>query len=145
MKKIVIDSCIFMKLFLHEKDSEKAIDFLSTILTKRTAILAPELFFYEVFSAAMREELVSLKEVMLMLQKYKMSGLKLVEPDLATIKTAKEITRSGHKKSGFPSFYDSIYQALAITNDCDFVTTDKKHHKKTKKFGNIRLLSELVE
>lgn len=49
----------------------------------------------------------------------------------------------GHEKSGFPSFYDSTYHAIAILNNCNFVTSDKKHYDKTKGLGHIELFNNI--
>jgi len=48
------------------------------------------------------------------------------------------------KKSGFPSFYDASYHALAITHECQFITADKRHIAKAKGFGHVTLLSDWV-
>jgi hypothetical protein len=53
-----------------------------------------------------------------------------------------EICESGHDKSGFPSFYDASYHALAINNDCYFITADKRHFNITQQLGHIVLLSD---
>jgi predicted nucleic acid-binding protein len=53
-----------------------------------------------------------------------------------------EICRTGHIKSGFPSFYDACYHALAMIHDCHFITADKRHFSKTHQLGNIVLLSD---
>ena len=52
------------------------------------------------------------------------------------------IVSDGQKNSGFPSLYDSVYHALAINNNCHFVTADKRHEAKTKQFGHIVLLDQ---
>ena len=55
-----------------------------------------------------------------------------------------KMTKHGHKKSGFPSFYDCIYHALAIHEKCTFITSDEKHFDKThKKFGHVKLLKNV--
>jgi predicted nucleic acid-binding protein len=58
------------------------------------------------------------------------------------IKQTINITNEGHPNSGFPSFYDSAYHALAIELDSVFVTADKRHKAKTETFGHIVLLHE---
>lgn len=64
----------------------------------------------------------------------------VVSPSLSLWKRAQETCRDGHKNSGFPSMYDSIYHAIAIEANGVFVTADKKHFAKTKQHGNICLL-----
>ena len=46
--------------------------------------------------------------------------------------------------SGSPSFYDACYHSIALLNNCDFITADKKHYEKTKALGNIRLLQDVA-
>ncbi len=87
---------------------------------------------------------VSLESVFECLEMYKSVCLNVAELDLESSQKAKEMTTKGHEKSGYQSFYDSVYHALAIQNNCDFITADKKHHAKAKEFGNIKLLSEVV-
>ncbi len=48
-------------------------------------------------------------------------------------------------KSGHPSFYDCTYHALAIERSCDFITSDIKHIKKSKKLGFIKDLDDLYK
>ena len=62
--------------------------------------------------------------------------------DYDSIEKAIEICEAAHKKSGFPSFNDSSYHALAILNDCQFITADKRHISKTQKIGHTILLSD---
>lgn len=48
------------------------------------------------------------------------------------------ITKDGHEKSGYPTFNDSMYHAIAITEDALFITADKRHYEKTSQLGNIK-------
>ena len=50
MKKFVVDSCVFAKLFLAEKDREQAINFFLTANQERWQLLVPTLFEYEVLN-----------------------------------------------------------------------------------------------
>ncbi len=73
---------------------------------------------------------------------YQLANFELIEMDYDSIEKAIEICEAGHKKSGFPSFYDSSYHALAILNDCQFITADKRHISQTQKVGHTILLSD---
>jgi predicted nucleic acid-binding protein len=103
-------------------------------------ILAPTLF-YEILASAIYTK-VDIVKVYALLEKQQKINLKLVEPDFASLQTAKAITDTGHPKSGYPSFYDAVYHALAINHDCKFITADVKHYEKTKRLGYIVLLSD---
>ena len=142
MEKIVIDSCIFAKIFLDEEDSDKAVSFLEKVINQGTEIILPFLYSYEVLSTVIKNKGNS-AEAFDILQSYEESVISLYKTDERLLQKTEEILQNGHIKSGFPYFYDSVYHALAIINDCDFVTADKAHYEKTKKLGNIKLLSDI--
>ena len=141
MKTLVIDANIFVKPFLQEEDSEKAREFLSVCLENDINLLVPSLFQYEAFSV-LRKKGIGYSLAKRTLLKFLNVNLKVVEFDLDIAEKAFEISSKGHKKTGFPTFYDSSYHALAMLNDCDFITADRRHYEKTKELGHIRLLSD---
>ena len=63
--------------------------------------------------------------------------IKIIVPNTSVRMKAIEMARKGHKKSGFPEFTDCLYHSLAILNNADFVTNDKKYISKVKLFGHI--------
>ena len=69
-------------------------------------------------------------------------SLNIVELNVEQWNIAGTMTQSGHQKSGFPSLYDSCYHALAIDNDCLFLTADKRHAAKTESFSHLQLLED---
>ena len=140
MEKIVIDSCVFAKLFLDEEGFEKVRVFIKTLCEDKVQILVPSIFTYEIFYIAQRYG-VDLDFITNLLETYKSFNLKEMALEGKTIAKAKEIiTNSSHPKSGFPSFYDASYHALAMVNECKFITADKKHYEKTKGEGFIELI-----
>ena len=141
MKTAVIDANIFVKAFLQEKDSEQAREFLACCLENAVGLLVPSLFEYEVFSV-LKQKNIDYSLAKNTLQKFLHANLKLVELNFELAEKAYEIAKRGHKKSGFPSFYDSCYHALALLKNCDFITADQRHFEKTKNLGNIKLLSD---
>jgi len=140
-KQIVLDSSVFCKLFLKEKDRQQAIDLIIALGEKDYQITVPSLFLYEVLSVAAISNYPTQLVHDLIIQHQKIN-LELIEIDSYTIKKAIEITDKGHPNSGYPSFYDATYHALAIQNACQFVTADKRHKAKADYFGNITLLAD---
>ncbi len=141
MPKVVLDSCIFCKLFLDEPDSKDAIDLITELSIKNYQVLVPSLFLYEVLSIANISPF-SLNKAYALITQYKLANLEILELEQQAISKAIEICELGHEKSGFPSFYDASYHALAITNMCQFITADKRHTAKAKSFGHITLLDD---
>jgi len=139
--KIVLDSNIFIKLFFKEEDRLQAIELIKELGKRNYQVLAPNLFLYEVLSVAAYSEFPTWSAYELIRQHQKVN-LQLVDIDEKTIRDAIGITEQGHRNSGYPSFYDSAYHALAIGNTCQFVTADKRHEAKTKQVGYITLLKD---
>ena len=143
MKTAVIDANIFVKTFLQEEDSEQARELLSFCLENDVSLLVPSLFQYEVLSV-LRQKDIDYSLARSTLNKFLNANLKVIEFSFDVAEKTFEISESGHEKSGFPSFYDASYHALAMLNDCDFITADKRHYEKTKELGNIKLLAEMT-
>lgn len=139
--KIVLDSCVFSKLFLKEHDSHQANALINTLISNKTQILVPSLFRYEVLATATVGN-YSIEDIYKLIVGFQKSILQTVELDDISLKLIDDICKSGHKKSGFPSFYDASYHALAIQHNCYFVTADKRHFTKTQQLGRILLLSD---
>ena len=139
--KVVLDSCVFSKYFLEEPDSQQANALIQNLLKNKIHILVPHLWVYEVLSTVSiaNYPVMGVYQLIIKLQK---SILHTVELDMLCVNLVMDICKTGHIKSGFPSFYDSSYHALAILNDCYFITADKRHFSKTEQLGNIVLLSD---
>ncbi|MEI6705857.1 MAG: hypothetical protein WCK96_01855, partial [Methylococcales bacterium] len=50
--KIVLDSCVFNKIFLQEPERDKAIALINHLTKQSYQIIAPSLFLYEVLAVA---------------------------------------------------------------------------------------------
>ena len=144
MEKIVIDSCVFVKLFLDEEDYEEARRLIYCLSEQNITILVPSVFTYEVYYIAQKYG-VDLDFIDQLLKDQQNYNLKELGLNNEIIETSKEIIQNtSNQKSGFPSFYDSTYHAIAILNECDFITADKKHYEKTKQLGHIKRLSDMT-
>lgn len=139
--KVVLDSSVFNKLFLQEYDRGEAIELIDEIRKNGYTILVPTLFLYEVLTIAGVSEFPT-KSVYELIKQSEKTNLKIISIDDQVIQKAINICETGHQKSGFPSFYDSSYHALAIVNNCQFVTSDKRHLAKTLQLGHVTLLKD---
>ena len=139
--KVVLDSCVFNKLFLEEDDRDQAIELITELTKQNYQVIVPSLFLYEVLTIASVSNFPTQQAYELITQ-YQTANLKLIELDQSCILKAIEICETGHQKSGFPSFYDASYHALAILNNCTFITADNRHISKTAQFGHIVLLKD---
>lgn len=139
--KVVLDSCVFNKLFLEEDDRDQAIELITELTNRNYQVIVPSLFLYEVLTIASVSNF-STQQAYALITQYQTVNLELIELDASCILKAIEISETGHKKSGFPSFYDASYHALAILNNCTFITADNRHISKTAQFGHIVLLKD---
>ena len=137
----VIDTSVFMKLFLEEKDSDQALAFFTDVNDRGDTLLIPALFQSE-FLSVLRAQNIDFTVAYGLLEDYLQANMVQVDYSRGLMSKALEIATYGHNKSGYPSIYDAIYHALAIINGCDFITADTKHYAKTKKLGHIRLLQD---
>ena len=142
MKQFVIDTSVFMKLFLEEDDSDKAVAFFIRANDNNDALLIPALFQSE-FVSVVKNQNIHFESAYDLLEEYLATSMTQLDDSRAVLNKALEITKHEYSKSGFPSVYDSIYHALAILNHCDFITADRRHYEKTKGLGNIQLLANM--
>lgn len=139
--KIVLDSCVFSKLFLEEADSYQASALIECVIQNNIQMIVPSLFVYEVLATVNIGGYFA-NEVYELIIDFQKTQLHTIELDKSCIEKTQQICETGHIKSGFPSFYDACYHALAIINDCYFITADKRHFRKTQQLGHIVLLSD---
>ena len=137
----VVDANVFAKLFIEEPDSGQARAFLKHCVENETPLLAPSLFTYEILQIAAYYG-YPLPKALDIINDYKAFSLNIVELNVEQWKIAGTMTQSGHQQTGFPSLYDSCYHALAVENNCLFLTADKRHAAKTESFGHLQLLKD---
>jgi predicted nucleic acid-binding protein len=138
---VVLDSCVFNKLFLLEDDRGHALEFLDFSRKNKTRLLAPSLFLYEVLAVAAASPFGA-DAAFDLIRQFQAAGFEITELDAKTVKQAIFIANSGHPKTGYPTFYDSAYHALALVLGGVFLTSDSKHLSKTASIGNVVLLRD---
>lgn len=138
---VVLDSCVFSKLFLAEPDRDQTIALIKELKNRNYEIVVPHLFFYEVMAVAIYSK-YDTEKVLNLVENLGKDTLRFIEPTSEMIKTSVAIADNGHPKSGYPSFYDSIYHAIALCLHSPFITADVRHYEKTKGLGCIVLLKD---
>lgn len=138
---VIVDASVFSKLVMEEQDSDEAIEFFAFAQAEGYFLSAPSLFLYE-FLAVVCSSGAGQDGAYAMFQKVFKAGFELVEMNDRVIRKALEIANTGHPKSGFPSFYDSAYHALAIERGAVFLTSDQRHAAKASGFGSVVLLKD---
>ena len=142
MNKVVLDANIFLKLVKRENDSEQARMLFKSIAREVISILVPHVVVNEVIHVCERDKL-DIEAVCSLFKGLIELNLSFVPVTSKLIDNTVSITQEGHEKSGYPTFSDSMYHAIAIQEDALFITADKRHYEKTKHLGNIRLLKDI--
>jgi predicted nucleic acid-binding protein len=137
----VLDSCVFNKLFLDEHDSGAATEFLAYARNHKMRLAAPSLFLYEVLAVAAASPFGA-GAAHLLVSKFRQSGFDIIEPEDSVVRRAIVIANSGHPKSGYPTFYDSAYHALALELGGTFLTSDQRHIAKAASHGGVVALRD---
>lgn len=142
MHKVVLDANVYIKLFKKEADSQQAINLLNRLVREVIPIVTPSIAVSETITTCEvnKQDITDVCDFFCALYD---SNISFVEMDDKLIKKTLDITSHGHYKSGFPTFNDSLYQAVAIQESALFITADKRHYEKTKHLGNIELLGNL--
>ncbi len=138
-QKVVIDANVLIKLFCEETDTATAQALFEYLVLEGIEICAPHLIITETMNVCLAKKVDS-KTVLNFFEAQLNNTLRLVDLDLDVVRKACEIAESGHAKSGFPSFNDSIYHAVAITEDATLITADHRHYEKAKGHGHIVIL-----
>lgn len=119
MKTYVVDVCVAVKWFVHEKYSEKA----ATLLNGSYSLSAPDYLLPEagnVFWGKIRFQEISLEEGQQALTAIQNAPIQLVDSKLLLQDAFDLANQSGR------SIYDCFYLALAIQEKCQMVTSDEK-------------------
>lgn len=143
MNKVVLDANIFLKLFKQEPDSSQAKDLLKHLAKTFAEIIVPPVVVNETVHACEREGL-DVEAACDLFKGLMDLNLRFAPLTGDLIDKTLIISKQGHKKSGFPSFSDSMYHAVAIRENALFITADKRHHAKTKHLGHIELLANVT-
>ena len=142
MNKVVLDANIYVKLFKKETDSQKAINLVYNLVRAGIEIIEPSVVVNETINTCEVNK-QDIKEVCDFFLTLVDSNIRFIEFDGFLIEQTLKITQQGHPKSGYPSFSDSLYQAIAIRENALLITADKRHYNKTKHLGNIELLENI--
>ena len=145
--KLVLDTNVFLEVLFERELKQQALSLIEQATEEKAVILEPPLVFDEITEivAVNSDETEKierdLERIDGLIQK---AIVNVVLPSVAVRMKAVEIFKTGHPKSGYPSYSDAICHALAMQMNATFVTNDKPHFNKAKQFGNIALLKEFI-
>lgn len=140
MKNLVIDSSIAVKWFVAEDDSPKALEILKDYRGESLSFLAPDLIYAEFGNIIWKKVIfrnLNPTDADVAISKFKKVSFVLT-PITSLFDDAYKIAVQ-YKRS----FYDSLYLALSVRENCGFVTADEKFYNSVRGgFPKIILLSD---
>lgn len=132
MNKLVLDANIFVKLFRKEHDTAIAISLVRKISAEAMDLIAPAVLINETMHTCEYRK-IDRTPVYELFRNLLEDNLELINTTPEILDKTFEITQHGHPNSGYPTFSDSMYHAVALENDALFITADTKHIEKVKK------------
>jgi len=136
LSKFIVDASVVVKWYIPEVNSDKA----AAILVSESELWVPDLAISEIGNILWKKyrlKELSKKEILTIGKEVKSCPLRIhsaIELVEATLEIATVFDRT---------FYDSLYLALAVHLDCEFITADKKLFNSidnSELRGNILLL-----
>jgi predicted nucleic acid-binding protein len=139
MKKLVVDSGVSVKWFIKEEYSTEARIILDEYEKGQTEFLAPDLIYSEFGNIIWKKHIfqdLPLAEADSTLADFKQISFILI-PTISLFDATFQIAVK-YKRT----FYDSLYLALSVEEDCRFVTDDEKFYNAVRRdFPKMILLT----
>jgi len=140
MKNLVVDSGIAVKWFVREDDSPKALQILKEYRSEDLWFLSPDLIYAEFGNVIWKKQIfqgLDPKDADFAISEFKKISFTLT-PITLLFDDAYQIAVK-YKRT----FYDSLYLALSVRENCEFVTADEKFYNSVRNsFSKTILLSD---
>lgn len=140
MKNLVADSGVAVKWFIEEDDSDTAQRIYDEYENGNLSLLAPGLLHAEFGNIVWKKQIfqgISADEADFAIKKFQAVSFVLT-PITLLFDDAYAIVAVKYKRT----FYDSLYLALSVRENCEFVTADEKFYNAVKRdFPKMILLA----
>jgi len=149
MQRYVVDSSVVARYFYigNERESgeiEKARLLLKKSYESKLELFAPSLLLFETNNCFVKyapRKIID-RNIDFLKGLIDRNIIQIIPTSAQLLKDAARIAATDTKGKGHISSYDSIFHALAIETKATYITTDKKHYRKTKEMGSIILLED---
>jgi predicted nucleic acid-binding protein len=140
MKNLVVDSSVSVKWFVAEDDSPKALQILKDYRIETLSFNAPDLIYAEFGNIIWKKQIfqnLDSKDAKFAIQEFKKISF-ILTPITLLFDDAYNLAVE-YKRT----FYDSLYLALSVRENCELVTADEKFYNAVRaNFPKIILLSD---
>lgn len=131
---LVLDASVIAKWLLEgEEDTVKALKIKDIFREEKIKIFVTSHFYSEICNTIFRKKP---EDALNFFVKLKTSKIIEHRASTGTVLIAFELMQKYPKIS----FYDALYHAIAIYEDCRFITADERYYETTKKEGHVTLL-----
>ncbi|HXG82777.1 MAG TPA: type II toxin-antitoxin system VapC family toxin [Pyrinomonadaceae bacterium] len=140
MKDLVVDSGVAVKWFVAEDDSPQVLQILRDYRSEKFSFLAPDLLYAEFGNIIWKKVVfnnLDPNDADFAISEFKRISFTL-SPITLLFDNAYKIAVK-HKRT----FYDSLYLALSVRENCEFVTADEKFYNSVRgNYPKIILLAD---
>ncbi|MFO7749980.1 MAG: type II toxin-antitoxin system VapC family toxin [Desulfobacteraceae bacterium] len=143
--RYVLDANVFLEYIYNRSLQDKAKQILQDAILEKIQIMVPSLVLDEITEVLCgnMDNTANVESHLQYIEKISESEvLNIIVPNTKIRMKAVELARTGNRKSGYPELTDCLYHALAIMNGAVFITNDKRHIAKVKRFEHIIKLSD---
>ena len=127
MKNLVVDTCVVVKWFLPEVDSDRALMLRESFQAGTINLLAPDLLLIEFANVLWKQrQALDLEEAESILVELRTWDLELIASD----KLLDDALRLAYEHQR--TVYDALYLALAQREGCDLITADERLYNAVK-------------
>ncbi|MGI8788365.1 MAG: type II toxin-antitoxin system VapC family toxin [Pyrinomonadaceae bacterium] len=138
MEKLVVDSGIAVKWFASEEDSAQALLIYDEFERENVELLAPDLIYAEYGNIIWKKQIfqgLEQADAKIAIREIKKVSF-VITPTILLFDEALQIAVK-YKRT----FYDSLYLALSVKENCEFVTADEKFYNAVRQdFPKMTLL-----
>ena len=147
MKKYVIDTSVFAKLFIKSEEGQVQTEkIFERAINDELILIAPFLLIYELNNVFVKGHLTRNEIEMHFSTLNRYINAKVIyifRTNVELLLKASDLAGVDTGRVGYISSYDATFHALAILENAIFITDDVKHYNKTAdRFGSIMLLKD---
>ena len=148
MVKYVLDTSVLARFLVHQEEREIALEVFSQAYAKKIVLVAPSLIWYEINNVFVIRGISEghIENILELFHELVEQKVIRIFPSIPVLLSkARDIANLKVTGKRYISTYDATFHALALLEDCQLLTADRKHYEKTKDIvGAVKLLSRFA-
>ena len=131
----IADASVIYKWYISEQETPEALALLEDFRSGVEQLAVPDLILYELANALRYNRKLKPEDVESALENFISLGIIIITPNLTIIKKTAHFAMRHDI-----TIYDAAYAVLAESLGCDFITADKKLHRKLSSLPFVKSL-----